>query len=391
MLTACEAVTVEPEFSEWKTLVGPSKGEVFGKNISAWQHEFRLANNLPLDTPILMVGHQPTFFHPGILAKFIAAARLAKQVDGVVVFLVVDHHIGTAGTIETCKDSGHLSIQREDIADVDASIAMQDQPRVYTYGVEPFASALAKAQGENAAMQFANAIVECMKPYATVDFVLPGSALLASSFGKAMLEDMFTHSDACIHAYNAAVEHYPEVGISVLGETELPLWQGASNEKFNMGDEENRPRALTLTLLARLLSCDLFIHGSGGYAYDNCMEMWCREWLRVEPSSKVMASATLRLPLHFQSWAEARREYFSPQFGSETKEKYLRAIEESPYGSPQRKVHFQKMRRWLDSIQEFLDKDAYMEDARIAAKREWAFPLYSTEQLHNLVSEMNTL
>ncbi|MBT7657967.1 MAG: hypothetical protein HN568_06115, partial [Phycisphaerae bacterium] len=85
------------------------------------------------------------------------------------------------------------------------------------------------------------------------------------------------------------------------------------------------------------------------------------------------------------------REYFSPQFGSETKEKYLRAIEESPYGSPQRKVHFQKMRRWLDSIQEFLDKDAYMEDARIAAKREWAFPLYSTEQLHNLVSEMNTL
>lgn len=338
-----------------------------------------------------MVGHQPTFFHPGILSKFIAAAKLAKQVDGVVVFLVVDHHKGDAGTLEMCSDSGHLAVRLERIANMNPEIAMQDQPRCTPGILEPFSSALTNAQGNTVAMQFAHALVECMAPYAQVDYVLPGSALLDSSFGKTMVHTMQTHSGACIDAYNSALDTFPHAGISFLEDGELPLWQGNTNDQWRGNSNDLRPKALTLTLLARLLACDLFVHGTGGYAYDACMEAWCKSWLGVTPCSKVMCTATLRLQLQFKTWADARSEYFSPAFDSETKAQYIQAIKEAPYGSAKRQVHFQEMRRWLDSIQEPLDKNAYIQDALIAAKRDWAFPLYSDEQLQELVCEIESL
>ena len=53
-----------------------------------------------------------------------AASRLAKQIDGVLVFLVVDHHKGNTGHINTPIQGDHLSVQTKTIASVDASIAM---------------------------------------------------------------------------------------------------------------------------------------------------------------------------------------------------------------------------------------------------------------------------
>ena len=84
------SATLSPEFPEWSSLVSPASGCVLGKTLHKWQEQVRASLQLPTDKPIVIVGHQPTFFHPGILAKFIAANRLAKQIDGVLVFLVVD-------------------------------------------------------------------------------------------------------------------------------------------------------------------------------------------------------------------------------------------------------------------------------------------------------------
>lgn len=58
-----------------------------------------------------------------------------------------------------------------------------------------------------------------------------------------------------------------------------------------------RPRALALTLFARLFCCDLFVHGLGGAKYDCITDAWIRRFLGVEPSAYACVTATLRLAL----------------------------------------------------------------------------------------------
>jgi len=62
-----------------------------------------------------------------------------------------------------------------------------------------------------------------------------------------------------------------------------------------------RPRALTLTLWARLLVCDLFVHGIGGAKYDRITDGILRRYYHWGPAPYACVSATLRLPLPHQS------------------------------------------------------------------------------------------
>lgn len=350
-------------------MIGSAKGELFGKPLGAWQTQCRQSLGLPTEKPIVIVGHQPTFFHPGILAKFIAADRLVQEIDGVLVYLVVDHHKGNAGKLKTSE-------QQIEIATVQSDVAMNYQPRVEIIeDIEPFSSALRKAGGENAAMQFAHASVQLMSPWASVHHVISASELLHSRFGSAVVNEMQSNTRSCIEAYNSAVETYPDSNISTLLDGELPLWQ--SNNVLH-------PRALLLTLLARLVACDLFVHGTGGIKYDRAMECWCDAWLGCFPCNAVMATATLRLQTNFKTVTDARRDFFSPPFDVQTKAEYLKSIEGAPHKSPERQIQFQNMHRWLNTVQPTLDMDTLKRNAEIARKRNWAFPLYTVKQLNCL-------
>lgn len=64
-----------------------------------------------------------------------------------------------------------------------------------------------------------------------------------------------------------------------------------------VGSWRIRPRALTLTLWARLLACDLFVHGIGGAKYDRITDDLFRGYFGCEPPAFACVSATLRLPL----------------------------------------------------------------------------------------------
>jgi len=58
-----------------------------------------------------------------------------------------------------------------------------------------------------------------------------------------------------------------------------------------------RPRALTLTLFARVFLGDVFIHGLGGAIYDKVTDEIIRSYFGVEPPQLVMATGTALLPL----------------------------------------------------------------------------------------------
>lgn len=80
-----------------------------------------------------------------------------------------------------------------------------------------------------------------------------------------------------------------------------------------------RPRALTLTLWARLLVCDLFVHGIGGAKYDRITDGIFQRYYQCPPPSYACVTATLRLPLaHFpvsaDDWTAARRRMRDLQF-----------------------------------------------------------------------------
>jgi hypothetical protein len=368
--------TISPEFSTWKTRIGSAKGEVFGKSLRCWQSEFRQSLGLPMEKPIVIVGHQPNFFHPGILAKFIAANRLVNEINGVLVYLVVDHYKGDAGVLNTPKEC-------IEVASINSQIAMINQPRAEVVGdVEPFSSALKMAEGDNAAMQFANALVQMMSPWANVHHIITVSELAQSEFGKRIVSEMQSDPRNCTKKYNLAVEANPDCHVLPLKEGALPLW------KLN---NEWHPRALVLTLLARLVACDLFVHGTGGIKYDRAMEQWCHAWLGCSPCNAVMATATLRLETEYQTMTDARRAYYSPPFEAQTKMEFLHLIEKAPYKSLLRKIQFQRMHRWLNTIQPALDIGAINREENIARKRNWAFPLYTEQQLVTLFEEIQAM
>jgi len=58
-----------------------------------------------------------------------------------------------------------------------------------------------------------------------------------------------------------------------------------------------RPRALALTLWARLLLADLFIHGIGGAKYDRITDEIIRTYYEIEPPRMACVSATLHIGL----------------------------------------------------------------------------------------------
>ncbi len=389
MLTTESVLSVSPNFFEWASLARPAMGHLFGKPLHMWQNTTRGLMGLPKDKPIIMVGHQPTLFHPGILSKFIAARRVADEIDGIVVFLVVDHHIGPADELQRPIEGEHLSIETIKLTNLDSTIAMKDQKSLVVHAdIEPFSTALHQPKAENAAMQFAFALQEMMLPYVSLDQVLPASALMQTEFVNSVIDEMMINTTRCLDAYNASVEMFPSVGIETLQPTELPIWQGPKNDRAIRGNTDLRPRAILLTLIARLVACDLFVHGTGGMHYDQCMEAWSKKWLGVTPCEAVLSSATMRLPLYRKSFTDSRRDYFSPPGLEKQKREYLEAIERAAYKSPERQKAFAEMRRWTSAIQAPFQRTQLLLADSIAKKRDWAFPLYSHQQLMSLVQDV---
>lgn len=91
-----------------------------------------------------------------------------------------------------------------------------------------------------------------------------------------------------------------------------------------LGTWRIRPRALTLTLWARLLLADLFIHGIGGAKYDRITDTIITDYYGITPPAMGCVSATLHLDLPTNPMTsvqvrrlrqETRRFQFNPQRG----------------------------------------------------------------------------
>ena len=336
-------IDLQPSPATWpKLLREGGAGQGLNDAIREWRLSIRQELNLPTDRLIIAIGHQPGIWHPGILAKFLAADALAAKVgrDRVaIVHLVVDQDTNEVSPIEipieTETDSDaqtHFVSEPIELIEKPAHqmTAVNGQvpaaraipipvhlknrvPKSVARGLLNIHDALGQhASAATLAQQFAEAANQLMQPRVAEMHTINASALLATEFGSEVLATMQFEREACVASYNNAVQQFPDAGLTELVDQndrlELPLWRIDKHgnrhrvffddiEAFELQPTDFRPRALLMTAIMRLAVCDLFIHGRGGFVYDKVMEAWLSEWWDVQPVPMVMATADVLLRL----------------------------------------------------------------------------------------------
>lgn len=429
--------------------------ELGGRPPREWARLTREELGLPSGVPIVATGHQAAFWHPGVVAKLIVAGTLAAEVGGACFHVVVEQDVEPVARIRlpVRTDSSAGGELRE------RSVDLVTQPEGRVVGLIPPAApidqlpkdstelaipnstaalrrvlaALKQRRSEsNLAMQVTRAAFDLLQPMVPTMAVIGSSQLLATSLGRAVLEQIARDPETCARAYNAALDP-AERAASLLrierDRVEIPLWRIDDEgrrirawdddlERFAAGEIRLMPRALLMTALLRLGTCDLFIHGLGGGTYDHAMERWIRAWLSLDVAAMAVATATLTLPLlrpeleRAPSLAKAiatqRRAHFDPEAAADdgttdsggasaAKRRALAAIDALPRGSAERRAAWRAMHEELaesrrthaESVGRAEESLALARRAArerpVAASRLWPFFLYEPRQFEPLI------
>jgi len=324
------SVVLDPALHTWAELARDRF-----RTIDDQARAFRRELGLPADRPVVMTGHQATWWHPGVLAKFLATAAAGEGADDIATAWIVPDqdeaaHSALAAPVRVADDHDCCRLVRAQLR-----VAPQVGPGVAAASAEPFAppqrldwpgepalpcvrqgaeavvEALrsAKTSAATAAVQVAQALRLLAAELVELPQPLFASRLLGTALGRRLIGRMTEDPAACAAAYNEAVAAQPEAGIAPLrrrGEVwELPLWRlrpGSPRERVfadqlaAIPPEELAPRAILMTGMLRLAGCDLFVHGLGGERYDGTAEEWFEQWLGVSLAPRAVASATLQLP-----------------------------------------------------------------------------------------------
>lgn len=340
--------------------------EVVGAPLSHWRRKTREALAGTDDVPVIVIGHQPAFYHPGVWAKHVVARRLADAWGGVAVNIVVDNDAPRDTTIAVPSVApDRVSTTRVSFAEIPHGFAYEQLGRWDGEQVARFQAALREAMGsryDDAMLpRFFEGVAQA-KGGDWVDQVVEGRRAMESTLGVSLVDhrvsgawcsplliDMLQHAKAFAQSYNRALVHYrqrynvrggqrpiPDLHIEA-ERCELPVWIYRANEARRRllvhraddtivlyADDEPvgeahvsawgcddrgaalidglngwrlRPRALALTLWARLLLADFFIHGIGGAKYDRITNEIISDYYGREAPYMGCVSGTLHLDL----------------------------------------------------------------------------------------------
>ncbi|MEM9346616.1 MAG: hypothetical protein AAGB26_08360 [Planctomycetota bacterium] len=312
-------------------------------------------------TPTIATGHQPTLWHPGILAKDLAAIAVARHLDGSALHIVVDYDtlgppildlpaidgsrlradryaLGAPSSTMTRPANSLPAIDIDEAAHRLRQWSAMHVPESVAAGLTLIADAYQEA-GHSRPNQAAQttAVIDAMRRPLVGDLsIRNASTIVTQHFVDRLLDSPV----ACATAYNRAALTYPEAGIRPLyvgrDSVELPLWAQHTSDRtpvfadlgdskpelFTQGQDLDisrpdalqhlRPRAITLSAIMRSEHCDLFIHGTGGGVYDRVTERWWQDWTGEGLAPKAVVSADVYLP--FDVPVATRTEYEHAQW-----------------------------------------------------------------------------
>ncbi len=326
----------------------------------------------PQPTDLLLVtGHQPFLFHPGIWIKHLLVDRLARE--GVAALsMPVDSDVAedVGADVPRLEQQG-LRLVHETLVQTDADVPYEAVPapsgsqweafvgrlraHLQTLGVrEPLAALEAFDRVANTGAGPENLgpfLIAARRRYEGTQGAveLPVSLLSAGvEFKRFVLhlvrdagrfaETYNRHLGAYRDRYNIRTTAQPFPDLQRDGDRqELPFWivrggrrrplfvqRAARSLQVLAGSEPVtdvpdaagpevlsgvpvRPRALTLTAFTRLCVADLFVHGVGGGRYDRLTDAVMREYFGLQPPAYAVVSATLHLPLQAYDAASERQ------------------------------------------------------------------------------------
>lgn len=429
-----DEVVIEPSASSWRRLLA-------NWSIDHARAEARRQAGLPVDRPIVMSGHQAGVWHAGILAKYLAAASAARTLDAHAAWLVVDQDTNNPWLIDYPVQDRDQFVRRTWNAGraapaPDVPTCRQPASRPATLsddasrspvrpGLERIADALSHhADAPNAARQFASAAAELARDIAQAPVFIYASDLHRLASFQDLLDRMAGNPDVCRRTYNDAVGLHPKAGLRPLRAGELPLWsidddgrRRASGERDLAARSSLAPRAIFATGFARLMLCDIFIHGVGGGRYEPAADTWFRGWLGLTPPAPhVVVTATLRLGLSDDSippperlersiWLAHRARHdpaiVGDEAGTAAKREMLMAIHRARSAGDDPAPAFRRMHQLLAehrarnatrirNLAHQAERDrSLLRSAAVAHARDWPFPLHDASGLAALAARID--
>ncbi|HEY3248044.1 MAG TPA: hypothetical protein VGK88_07130 [bacterium] len=325
--------------------------------------EFSAAAGIPLAARsagglLVVTGHQPFLFHPGIWIKYLMVDHLAA-LGAAGLSMSVDSDAFEEIGISVPSLAGGLRAVRETLVTAPPDVPYEAQPaptrsewaeflarvssRLQTLPPGSVQAAFARFAASSASID-AGSIGEFITiarrryegPRRYVE--LPVSAMSATEEFRRFVLHVASDAGRFAEIYNRHLRAYraranirtaaqPFPDLDVLDDcVELPFWilregrrvplyardtggkcrllAGTTEVAALDGDRPDtieglaiRPRALTLTAFTRLCAADLFVHGVGGGRYDRVTDAVIREYFALEPPRYAVLTATLHLPL----------------------------------------------------------------------------------------------
>lgn len=283
--------------------------------------------------PLLLSGHQPELSHPGVWVKNFALCGLAARLRGTAVHLVADTDTPKTPSLllPTFPDSNPLAARLVSVAfdraapgvpyedrgvlDPELFTSLPDRvaPLCENWGFEPLLSRVWPRDipaGARLGEVFVG-LRRCQeRAWGCHNREVSVSRLSQTGAFRRFVSHVLRDLPRFRAAYNAAIRAYRRAyrlrshnhPAPELAEDEAPFWvRSADGRRLRATAGSDlatlRPRALTLTLFARLVLGDWFVHGIGGGKYDEVTDALIQDYFGLDPPAYQVVSATLWLPL----------------------------------------------------------------------------------------------
>ncbi len=332
----------------------------------------------PSERPLILMGHQPLFFHPGVWFKFFLLTRLCAETNAAGLHLIVDFDAPGPVSVTLPAVRERLVRVTETLRDVHDDEPLEAVPVPTPEEWERFVERVradlgtlplrvleerwqAFVQGARGARRGARNLAEFLaqarRTYearaGTPGYLeLPVSLLADTREFRAFAFHLLLRPQELQRAYNASLDEYrrayhvrsaanpfPDLTESD-GRVETPFWVvrgGRRTDLFAARRDQSlalgtaaetlatvpadftgldafaatglalRPKAVMLTMFARLCVGDLFIHGASGGRYDRVTDTMAVRVFGCRPGPYTVATATLELPLDGEARAPAER------------------------------------------------------------------------------------
>lgn len=367
--------------------------------------------------PMIVTGHQPELSHPGVWVKNFALHGLARKVGATPLNLIVDNDtLKTASLhLPAFRENDPSTVHRESVAFdlLSAETSYEDRPVMneelfhtfperaaklyYNWGYQPLLPQVWQ-NDQSLDEAFIATRRRCEQKWGCQNRELRVSQLSETQafghFAKQILNDLPRFQQV----YNAAIQSYRRLNrirseshpAPELAPDEAPFWvRTGTGHRTRATSSSNpsslRPRALTLTLFARLCLGDFFIHGIGGGKYDEVTDRIIRDYFGIEPPAYQVLSATLHLPLPtFPATDEDLRRanrfvrslHWNPQlqllpaYAADPVALQLHAEKERLIHSEPPRSEHQARKRWFRALQTVTNSMRPYVEARIPAAEE---------------------